>query len=76
MNPVLYLRTQVLHVSQAEFAAIAGVKSQGTISKWEAGTHDGPSLAELARIREEVLKRKIRWRDSWLFDPPAVKGAA
>lgn len=75
MNPVLYIRTKVLRVSQAELAAIAGVASQGTISKWESGTHDGPSLRELARIRAEVRKRKIRWHDSWLFDVPDKRAA-
>jgi transcriptional regulator with XRE-family HTH domain len=76
VNPVLYIRTQVLRVSQAELAVIAGVASQGTISKWESDTHDGPSLREITRIRAEVRKRKIRWRDGWLFDVPAARSAA
>jgi len=75
MNAVLYIRTQVLRVSQAEFARIAGVASQGTISKWESDPHDGPSLRELARIRAEVLRRKLRWRDAWLFEPPQAEAA-
>ena len=70
MTPLLFIRRDVFRASQAEMAAIVGV-SQGTISKWEAGLHE-PSRHELARIRAEAVKRRIKWKDAWFFAPPTA----
>jgi len=70
MNPILHIRTEVLGVTQAEFAKIAAV-SQGTVSKWENG-EGGPDIAELTRIREEARARGVRWEDRWFFESPPI----
>jgi transcriptional regulator with XRE-family HTH domain len=67
MTPMLYIRRDVLKLSQVEMAEIAGV-SQSTVSRWESGV--APSLGELALIRAEALRRKVEWRDSMFFEPP------
>lgn len=70
MNPMLHIRKQVLSLTQAEFAAIAGT-SQGTVSKWEAGELE-PDREQLARIRKAVLRRRLEWSDCWFFEAPKV----
>jgi len=65
MNALRFIRKDVLSLSQAEMAAIAGV-SQGTVSKWEAGDLD-PSLDEMSRIRDSAISRGLTWDDGWFF---------
>lgn len=66
MSPLLHIRRDVLKVSQSEMGEIAGA-SQATVSRWEAGTLE-PDRTQLARIRGEVKRRKLRWKDAWLFE--------
>jgi transcriptional regulator with XRE-family HTH domain len=71
---MIRIRKEVLRISQAQMAAVAGV-SQGTVSKWEAGELE-PDRDQLAKIRSFVTARGIEWRDSWFFDPaPASDNA-
>lgn len=73
MSTIKHIRKNVFKVRQAEFAAIAGV-TQATVSRWEAEkTGAAPTLDELARIRDEAVRRRIRWADKLFFDIPAVK---
>lgn len=69
MNPMLHVRKAVLGISQADLAAIAGVR-QGTVSKWEAGQLE-PDRAELGRIRQAVIDRGLEWDDSLFFASPS-----
>jgi transcriptional regulator with XRE-family HTH domain len=66
MNNMARIRREVFCETQAAYAAIAGI-SQGTVSRWEAGELD-PTRPQLARIRREARRRKLRWRDSWFFE--------
>jgi DNA-binding transcriptional regulator YiaG len=65
-NPLIRIRKQVFGVSQATMAAIAKV-SQGTVSKWETGELS-PDRNEMGRIRDEAIRRQIRWSDAWFFE--------
>jgi len=69
MNPLLHIRKNVFGLTQAEMAIIA-VVSQGTVSKWEAGSL-APDAGELKRIRAEAAKRGLLWDDRWFFEAPA-----
>ncbi|NEU14632.1 helix-turn-helix domain-containing protein [Methylobacterium sp. BTF04] len=69
MKPLAHIRKNVLDLSQAEFARIAGV-SQGTVSRWEKGELS-PSLPELLLIRAAAKARSPNWDDCWLFDAPS-----
>jgi transcriptional regulator with XRE-family HTH domain len=69
MSPLFHIRRDVLCISQVEMGEIVGA-SQATISRWEAGTLE-PDRAQLARIRREVKRRKLKWKDAWLFEPYA-----
>jgi DNA-binding transcriptional regulator YiaG len=78
MNAIRYIRTKVFDVKQAPFAEIAGV-SQPTISRWEEESQPGsqPSREEMARIREEAIKRGLNWNDGWFFQTfPDEQGTA
>lgn len=68
MNTLKYIRTNIFHVSQAEFAALAGV-AQATVSRWENGL--SPSLDEMRKIRDAAKERGIDWDDRWFFEVPA-----
>lgn len=48
MSPIERIRKSVLGLSQAQFAAIAGVR-QSTVSRWETGELS-PSIREVGRI--------------------------
>jgi len=71
MHPIEHIRKNVLGVSQAVLAAIAGV-TQATVSRWEAGESE-PNRNELSRIRDEARARGHSWDDSWFFDTPPVE---
>lgn len=73
MNPILHIRKNVLGVSQATFAAIAGA-SQAVVSRWENGDAE-PDRGQLARIRAHVIGEGKAWDDAWVFEAPA-QGAA
>jgi transcriptional regulator with XRE-family HTH domain len=65
--PLYYqLRKDVLGVSQAEFATMAGVE-QSTVSRWERGEFE-PNLATLRKLRASVVSRGHVWDDAWLFE--------
>jgi len=65
VNQLKHIRVAVLDMTQAAFAALVGV-SQPTVSRWEQG-EGSPTLDQLKFIRDEILSRRIPWRDAWLF---------
>ncbi|RWF44265.1 MAG: XRE family transcriptional regulator [Mesorhizobium sp.] len=67
MSAIRHIRQKVFQATQAEFAALAGV-SQGTVSRWEAGT--SLSLDEMKSIRKAAADRGILWNDAWFFETP------
>lgn len=72
-SPIQAIRKHVLQISQAEMAAIAGT-SQATVSRWETEELQ-PDRAQLARIRDEVIRRGRIWNDAWIFESaPAASG--
>jgi transcriptional regulator with XRE-family HTH domain len=74
MHPIEHIRRNVLKLTQAGLADLAGV-SQGTVSRWEQGKLE-PTREELARIREQAKRSGKKWRDNWFFEVPEDKGAA
>lgn len=68
MRPIAYIRQNVFQVSQASFAAIAGV-TQATVSRWENGEFE-PNRNELERIRSAACESGKPWDDSWFFKIP------
>jgi len=74
MRPIEYIRKNILKVTQAEMADIAGV-TQATVSRWESGNFQ-PSLGDLARIRAEAANRDIALADSAFFVVPAEVAAS
>lgn len=68
MKPIEYIRQKKFRVSQAAFAAFAGV-SQPTVSRWESGDLE-PSREELDRIRSKASELGMAWEDCWFFDDP------
>lgn len=73
MNPIHFIRTEIFHAKQAEFAEIAKV-GQATVSRWENGVCS-PSLDEMRNIREEAQRRRIEWDDRWFFTTPQERAA-
>ncbi|MCX8282452.1 helix-turn-helix transcriptional regulator [Phyllobacterium sp. 0TCS1.6C] len=67
MNTLKHIRKNIFKMTQAEFAAIAGV-GQPSVSRWEKGV--APSLDEMQAIRVAAAERKIKWNDAWFFEPP------
>ena len=79
MRPLEHIRRDILKISQAEMARIAGA-TQGTVSRWEKGSLE-PDRDQLAMIRDEVIKRGAAWGDHLFFEepadaPPTSSGAA
>ncbi|PZM07601.1 helix-turn-helix domain-containing protein [Rhizobium tubonense] len=68
MRSISFIRTRVFNQTQASFAKLAGV-TQGTVSKWEAGTL-APSQAEMVRVRTAAIRLAIPWDDEWFFVVP------
>ena len=73
MSAIRHIRLKVFKVTQADFAAMAGV-SQASVSRWEAG--GAPTLDEMQAIRKAAADRKILWNDAWFFEAPAQEDAA
>ncbi len=75
MHPIEYIRTKVFRCTQSAFARIAGV-GQGTVSRWENGEFE-PSRDQLARIRDEAMRRGLAWSDEFFFKPvpPAAENS-
>ena len=65
MSNLKHIRDDVFGVTQAEFAAIAGV-TQATVSRWERGEFL-PGMPEMIRIRAEALSRNLEWDDGLFF---------
>jgi DNA-binding transcriptional regulator YiaG len=68
MNTIRHIRKKVFKVSQAEFAACAGV-SQASVSRWENGV--ALTSTEMAAIRAAAVARKLPWDDALFFETPA-----
>lgn len=62
-----HIRTKIFEVTQAEFAALAGV-AQATVSRWENGV--APSRDEMQAIRQAAFERSIQWDDAVFFEIP------
>jgi predicted transcriptional regulator len=71
MNPILRIRRDILRVSQVEMGLIAGGASQATVSRWENGELE-PNLSQIALIRAEIKRRRLRWKDIWFFEVPSA----
>lgn len=69
MSALLRIRTEIFAATQAEMAAIAGVR-QATWSRWEAGLAE-PSRDDMKAIRDEAVRRALPWDDAWFFDNPS-----
>jgi transcriptional regulator with XRE-family HTH domain len=67
MSTMKHIRTKVFEVTQAEFAALAGV-TQASVSRWERGV--APSLDEMRAIRQAADDRGISWDDKFFFETP------
>jgi transcriptional regulator with XRE-family HTH domain len=68
MTPMRHIRKQVLGLTQAEMAALTGAR-QATVSRWERGELE-PDRDQMIRIRNEAVRRKLAWNDSWFFGAP------
>jgi DNA-binding transcriptional regulator YiaG len=68
MNALKNIRKNIFNLTQAEFAAIAGV-GQATVCRWETGGYP-PSLNELQAIRSAAKERNIKWNDEWFYSIP------
>ncbi len=73
MNTIRYIRKEVFGLTQADFAALAGV-TQATVSRWEGGV--SPSLDEVGAIREAAAERGVELKDEWFFEVPNEPAAA
>lgn len=73
-NRMLHIRKDFLKLTQSEMAVVTGV-SQATVSRWETGELE-PSRSELARIRDEAMRRNLSWNDSLFFAPTAQSNEA
>ena len=69
MNALRHIRKHVFHVTQTEFAELAGV-AQATVSRWENGV--APSLDEMQVIRLAAAARGLEWDDRWFFEVPST----
>lgn len=70
MNAIRHIRKNIFKVSQADFAALAGV-TQATVSRWEDDENGAaPSLSEMAAIRAAAIERKLPWGDALFFEAP------
>lgn len=67
MSTLKHIRTAIFEVTQAEFAALAGV-TQASVSRWEKGV--APSLDEMKRIRQAAEDRNLKWDDRFFFEVP------
>lgn len=67
MSTIKNIRTKVFGVTQAEFAALAGV-TQASVSRWENGV--SPSLDEMKAIRSAAESRGVEWDDRFFFETP------
>lgn len=74
MRPISFIRTKVFQQTQSSFAKLAGV-TQGTVSKWEAGTL-APSQEEMSRIRTAAIRLAMDWEDEWFFVVPRTANAS
>jgi transcriptional regulator with XRE-family HTH domain len=72
MNALKHIRKNVFAITQAEFAAVAGV-TQATVSRWENGV--APSLEDMQAIRTAAAERGIAWNDAVFFETPAAENA-
>jgi transcriptional regulator with XRE-family HTH domain len=74
MNLMLHIRKEVLRLSQAQLAEVAGV-SQATVSRWERGQWE-PNRDELARIWSWARENDVALSDAAFFAKPSEDRAA
>lgn len=66
MNPVRHLRCKVFRLTQAEMAALGGIR-QATLSRYENG-HREVRLSAITKWRAEAKRRRLPWDDRWFFE--------
>ncbi|MGJ4857038.1 helix-turn-helix domain-containing protein [Labrys sp. La1] len=71
---MLHIRKEVLRITQTQMAELART-SQATVSRWETGALE-PTRDQLAMIRDEAKRRRLKWRDAFFFTPPHNSEAA
>ena len=74
MNTVRYIRDKVFKLTQAPFAAIAGV-SQATVSRWETGELE-PNRDNMERIHRAAIERGLELDYTSFFNAPPENDAA
>lgn len=74
MSTIIYIRKNVLKLTQSGLAALC-CTNQATVSRWEKGELY-PDLAQMAAIRDEVRRKRLRWDDRWFFEAPAAKAVS
>jgi len=70
MNPVIYIRKNILNLTQENFSKCLDV-TQPTIHRWE-GSGIIPAQHQ-RKIRELAVQKGINWHDSWFFSIPDEK---
>lgn len=73
MSAIAHIRKQVLGISQAALAEIAGV-TQATVSRWEKGELV-PDLNALSRVRTAAREKDPAFDERWFFEVPPVDTA-
>lgn len=69
LNPPQFVRRVVFGMSQAAWAKALGLRSQGTVSKWESAG-EFTSVKAMKKVRALAKKRKVMMSDTWLFEVP------
>lgn len=70
MNPITYIRQEILKVPQTTLADIART-TQPTVSRWENGELE-PDREQMKLIRQDAVARGIEWDDRWFFEIPGA----
>lgn len=70
MTPIAFVITNVLDLSYADVARMAGV-TRNAVSCWARGVRRPPLDQLRSILAAEAARRSLPWEDSWLFKLPA-----